>query len=1018
MTNQITFLNAKNSALFIIAFLFFLTATTVNAAIRTWDGGGATSNWSEAANWSGDVVPTTSDEALFNGTSVKDATVDQNLSVGNVQIAAGYTGTITQPSANLTVVGIFIQSGGNFEGGIGTLTINGSMQMSGGSFVGGSGSITGGFGFQIIQSGGTFSSGGDLEVTTFTLSGGTFNAPDGTMTIVSDWTHTGGGAFNAGSGTVKFTGYSVFNCANFMTINVNVTEIFNNLQFASQGCNTRFISAGDTLIVNGALSLAYNSVNGGRIRPLGTITIDPSFAGNPGSTIVEFVTPNTNFVINNPSATVSMLAVELNAVGSTLTSSGAGRINFFGATLISGTLNQPNAIWDFSNYPGYTQSGGIFNGSAAPLNISNGINGNILTGGTFNGGAGLISGGWGQTGGTFSTLGNMNVGQFTLSGGTFNAPSGILDVFNGFTHTAGGTFNAGTGTVQTSVIAGVFGIGFDVNITENFNNLKFNGTYNSANHIIAVGDTLIVNGTLTFNGRGVSGGSIVANGNVSHTNFGAYRAGSTLVKFEDTATRTVTLCGDAGSCSNSPEFDTQPMLVNNPNITINAGLTADGSMIVPSLTLQQGTFNQGAGRVAMTNFNQSGGTYNGGTFSQAFGSLNSFTFFTLTGGDFNAAPAMTISGNFTHTTATGNFNEGTGIVYFYSTFFGTNGTIDVNSNETFYNVGFYSGNGTNIASGDTLTINGTATLRSGTLNGGTIDAKGNVDVARANVGGSFQGGTTNVIFSGAGTQTFSNQDSFASFGGTWTVNKPNSAPLAENGFAPSAPTSLLVAGTIGGQASSVYVPLNIVSGNVVETGSYNLLLASLSISTGASLVNEFGGTITLAGNLTNDGMLTLNGAGAGCPQADTLLIRSSVAGTQRQWSGTGNYTLVDVDLKDQNSVGRVINTYSGTDSGNNMNFVFNNSCLVPTAANAAVSGRVLSAEGEGLRGVRVVLTDAQGASRAAVTNQFGIFKFDEIAVGQTVTVSVSSKKYVFAVESQILNVLENLTDVNFTAGEK
>lgn len=1013
MKKQTSSLNATFFNLFVLILLILTAAAAGSAATRTWDGGGATNSWTDAANWSENTAPVSGDSVLLNATSSKNLTIDTNVSVVYFAVQSGYTGTITQSNGvSVTISADFNFASGTYIGSDGNFTAN-SMYLQGGVFQGGTGTIYGSA-LGIQQSAGTFSSAGNVEVFIFSLYAGTFNAPAGTLTVVADFTIAAGATFNAGAGTVKITGYSVYNCANSMTVNVDVVQNFNNLQFDNQACNTRYIAGGDTLIVNGELRLSNGSVNSGRIRPLGSITIDASYSGNAGSAVVELIAPNKNFVINNPSSTVSMLPIEMNAATSTLTSSGSGKINFYGMTLTAGTLNQPNAIWDFTTYPGYAQSGGTFNGSAAQLNISNGINGNILTGGAFNGGTGLINGGWGQSGGTFSTSGNMNAAQFTLSGGTFNAPAGILDIFSGFTHTAGGTFNAGTGTVQTSVIPGVYGMGFDVNTSENFYNLKFNGTYNSANHGIAAGDTLIVNGTLNFNGRGVNGGSIVANGNVTYTNYGAYRNGSTLVKFEDSAARTVTLCGDSGSCAGAPEFDTQPMLVNNPNITINAGLTSSGSMIVPALTLQQGTFNQGAGRVAMTNFNQSGGTYNGGTFAEAFGSLNSFTYFTMTGGDFNAAPSMSLTGNFTHTTAAGNFNEGTGTVYFYSTFFGTNGTVDVAGNETFYNVAFYSGNGTNIAAGDTLTVNGTTTLRGGTLNGGTIDQKGNVLVSQAIVAGSFQGGTTNVVFSGAANQNFTNLDSRPAFGGTWTVNKPNSAPLAENGFAPAAATNLLVAGAIG---AGTYVPLSIVSGNVIETGSYDMYLSSLAIAPGASLVNQFGGTLSLAGNLTNDGSINFNGAGAGCPQADTLLIRSSVAGTQRQWSGTGTYVLVDADLKDQNSVG-VINVYSGTDSGNNTNFVFGGGCLAPTAANVAVSGRVLNAGGKGIRGVRVVLTDARGASRAVVTNSFGFYSFDEIAAGQTVVVSVSAKKYAFAVETQILNVSENLTEVNFTAEER
>src|SRR3990170_614008 len=67
-----------------------------SAAIIVWDGGGATNNWSEAANWLGDVVPGPADVATFDATSVKAATIDGAINVAGVDINAGYTGTITQ----------------------------------------------------------------------------------------------------------------------------------------------------------------------------------------------------------------------------------------------------------------------------------------------------------------------------------------------------------------------------------------------------------------------------------------------------------------------------------------------------------------------------------------------------------------------------------------------------------------------------------------------------------------------------------------------------------------------------------------------------------------------------------------------------------------------------------------------------------------------------------------------------------------------------------------------------------
>ena len=57
----------------VLAVLLFSTlcATRAQAATKTFDGGpsGSGADFSVAANWSGDTLPTASDELLFNGTS-------------------------------------------------------------------------------------------------------------------------------------------------------------------------------------------------------------------------------------------------------------------------------------------------------------------------------------------------------------------------------------------------------------------------------------------------------------------------------------------------------------------------------------------------------------------------------------------------------------------------------------------------------------------------------------------------------------------------------------------------------------------------------------------------------------------------------------------------------------------------------------------------------------------------------------------------------------------------------------
>ena len=62
-----------------------------------WDGGGSTNNWSEAANWTGDVAPVAASIALFNSTSSKNATVDPAFAgtITHVNIATGYAGIVS-----------------------------------------------------------------------------------------------------------------------------------------------------------------------------------------------------------------------------------------------------------------------------------------------------------------------------------------------------------------------------------------------------------------------------------------------------------------------------------------------------------------------------------------------------------------------------------------------------------------------------------------------------------------------------------------------------------------------------------------------------------------------------------------------------------------------------------------------------------------------------------------------------------------------------------------------------------
>ncbi|MDP3971015.1 MAG: Ig-like domain-containing protein [bacterium] len=178
--------------------IFFAISSPVHAAIVTWDGGGTTgtcgagneNNFNCKENWLGDVAPTSTDFAAFDGTSTKDVIIADGISIYGIDINSGYTGTITQ---NAGVVFPNFGGGNGFEQADGTYTINSASY------------------FESRKS--------------FVLSGGTFNASSGTTQLGHSLTITGG-TFNHNSGTLLFQNSinnSVYSCNNtvFNTITLS-----------------------------------------------------------------------------------------------------------------------------------------------------------------------------------------------------------------------------------------------------------------------------------------------------------------------------------------------------------------------------------------------------------------------------------------------------------------------------------------------------------------------------------------------------------------------------------------------------------------------------------------------------------------------------------------------------------------------------------------------------------------------------------------------------------------------------
>lgn len=87
--------------------------------------------------------------------------------------------------------------------------------------------------------------------------------------------------------------------------------------------------------------------------------------------------------------------------------------------------------------------------------------------------------------------------------------------------------------------------------------------------------------------------------------------------------------------------------------------------------------------------------------------------------------------------------------------------------------------------------------------------------------------------------------------------------------------------------------------------------------------------------------------------------------------------------------------------------------FAPTSANVSVSGRAATADGSGIAYVAVTLIDANGNHRQALTNSFGYYRFEDVAAGQTYTIGVSNRRWVFADATRMINVDEELTGIDF-----
>jgi hypothetical protein len=451
--------STKKSLVGLVVFVLFFGTLTLSffhphhafGVARTWDGGcGANTNWSCAANWSGDVVPAAADTATFDNTSDNNSTIDSLFNatetISSITINSGYDGTITQATTIHVTTALTIHAG-SYTASNQTLDINGA--------------------------------------TSLTLDGGSFTASNGSTTLAGSLTISGSPTFNANSGTFTFDGASTVSLScNNVTFNRVTFAHTSGTKTVSSNCsmplgNNPNANSGGSITLNGTLS------GTGTLTTSGTFTVNSSaplsgFTALTTSTVNisggTFTAPSGTFTVS--SAFTLNSAVTWSANGGTISFTGTGGIaiscgsktlNLVTFARTSGTTTINNdCTFPMGNNPTMSAGAtvtlnGTISGTGTLTTLGLTINsGAVLSG--FSGYSGSLtnsgatidfssytswSGSMVQNSGTTTmpTVGATLV-QLSLSTGTFNASSGTLSISTTLNILAATTFNADGGTIN------------------------------------------------------------------------------------------------------------------------------------------------------------------------------------------------------------------------------------------------------------------------------------------------------------------------------------------------------------------------------------------------------------------------------------------------------------------------------------------------------------------------------------------------------------------------------------------
>ena len=829
---------------FVLLCLFFVSSIkSASAATVTWDGEGTDetcgggvgdgNKWSCGLNWSTNAIPTSADVATFNTTSVKNATMDATINVIGINIASGYSGTISPSSAIAITIGTtgYVQAGGTFTATSGTTTLTGLFTKTGGTFTHNDGTF--------VFTGASVSYNSNTTQSFYNL---TINKTAGrTLSIVT-------GAITV-EGTLNLTQG---------LINTGTIDARGNINQASTfGGGSAIIDFGDNDL---AQTYTINGGTGPRLRFDHEADVDDTVVMNAAASLYSVI------ITSDFDTTVP---IDSNVVPFNYNGNGSGpyavTVGEGGFSQASGTFSAPTSLTITGNF---TKTGGTFNEGTGLINFAaSGVRSvDVVVSETFyNVILNATAASYGITIASGDTI--IVTGNLTLTNGEVNA--GTIDARGNINQAS--TFNGGTAIIdfgnddyeQTYIIDGGAGP-----------NLRFDSTADASDEVIFNTDATLNGLTITagfagtvpmtFNGydlqiEGVGytqgGGEFLAPSRLSIGHNGNTSGGSSFTKTGGTFNAgegTVVFNYNNTTINASPNIEFYNVEVDkfrtvNRALTITEGQTVivNGTLTLSRGSVDSGTFDARGDVILQT-------TFYGGTSPLVLSGSAVQTFTTNNATTFNADITISKSGG--QVNLVGNL------------------IMDAASQDLIIQEGTLDLNGSN------LTVTGGATQTFVVQDGGVLRLQGGETITASALYPQFQAGSTVYYDGTSGPYTLKDYtySNLTIDGAGTTFNLPSEKTLrdltitagtldvTENNYALGISGNWSNSGTFTPQTGTVTFNGTDAGKTISGTTTFNNVIVNgtaggWTIDTGTVTIP---GVLTLTdGALTNDATLSLTGTG-------------------------------------------------------------------------------------------------------------------------------------------------------------